>query len=261
MWQDEAIAAAASMRARFKRKDGPGFTFSGKGNEELLVNARDLFDKATPSSSGSAVWALARLALRTGDRDLASEAREAVEEVSWLMARSPHGTESWFFALETLLEFEDKYGFGAGFGVSSSVKRGGGAGEAPVRVEAAAVEPKIVRGGKGAIRLRLTIADGWHLQEPGGLRIEARIGEGSGSDSGFTFEEIPLPAPERIEDTTGEVVTGRQGTVEANLSFSLSSKASEGRKEITVRVRYRACGEGACRPEAVLSIEVPVEIV
>jgi hypothetical protein len=26
-------------------------------------------------------------------------------------------------------------------------------------------------------------------------------------------------------------------------------------------VTYRACGEGACRPDAVLSLSVPVEIV
>src|SRR5512140_2302675 len=110
VWRDEAVAAAASMRARFRRKDGPGFTFSGEENEKLLVNARDLFDKATPSSSGAAAWALARLALKTGDPDLAVEAREAVDEVSWLMARSPHGTESWYFAHETLLEFEDTHG-------------------------------------------------------------------------------------------------------------------------------------------------------
>ena len=62
-WRGEAVAAVASMRARFRRKDGPGFAFSGDGNEALLVNGRDLFDKATPSASGAAAWALARLAL------------------------------------------------------------------------------------------------------------------------------------------------------------------------------------------------------
>ena len=118
------------------------------------MNGRDFFDKATPSASGAAAWALARLALKTGDRALAREAREAVEEVSWLMTRSPHGTESWFFALETLLEFEDKYGLlplantrevrrttvGQGQGSFSSKVNGNGAWEAPVRVEGVAVE-------------------------------------------------------------------------------------------------------------------------
>ncbi|HQR68148.1 MAG TPA: hypothetical protein PLB02_12210, partial [Thermoanaerobaculia bacterium] len=70
----------------------------------------DLFDKATPSASGSAALALARLARKTGDGALAREAREAVEEVSWLMVRSPHGTESWFLALEELLAFERERG-------------------------------------------------------------------------------------------------------------------------------------------------------
>jgi len=242
VWQDEAVAAAASMRARFKRKDGPGFTFSGEGNEELLVNARDLFDKATPSSSGAAAWALARLALKTGDPDLAGEAREAVDEVSWLMARSPHGMESWYFAYETLLEFEDRYGLLP-------------LAEPPLLVEGVAVEPRVVRGGKGVIHLRLTISEGWHLQGPDGLLIEPTGG------SEFTFEEILLPAPVRIEDTSGEVVSGWHGTFEANIFFSVSRKASKGKRDVTIRTRYRACGEGACRPEAVLDLSIPVEVI
>jgi uncharacterized protein YyaL (SSP411 family) len=268
VWRDEAIAAAASMRERFKRKDGPGFTFSGEGNEELLVNARDLFDKATPSSSGAAAWALARLALKTGDMELAREAREAVDEVVWLMARSPHGTESWYFAYETLLEFEDTYGLlpledtGAarrprspqGSGDFSLKVIGGHARGTPLHVEGVAVEPRVARGEKGAIRLRLTISEGWHLQEPDGLRVEAQ------AESGFTFEEIPLPPPSRIEDTGGEVVSGWHGTFEADISFSVSGKASKGKRDVTVRTRYRACGEGSCRSEAVLDLSIPIEI-
>jgi uncharacterized protein len=273
IWLDEAKAAVASLRARFRRKDGPGFTFSGAGNETLLSAGRDIFDKAVPSASGAAARALARLALATGDHALAREARDAVDEVSWLMTRSPHGMESWFFALETLFEFEDKFGLlpnadtasalrptvGRGAGDSSLKVNGdrGGAGHSPVRVEGVAVEPKVVRGEKGAIRIRISVAPGWHLQGPDGLRIEAAAGSGSE----FTFEEIFPPAPSRIDDPIGYALTGWTGTFEANISFSLSRNAKKGKTDVTLRVTYRACGDGACRPEAVVSLSVPVEIV
>jgi uncharacterized protein YyaL (SSP411 family) len=270
IWHDEAKAAVESLRARFRRKDGPGFTFSGEGNETLLSNGRDLFDKAVPSASGAAARALARLALATGDRALAREAKDAVDEVAWLMARSPHGTESWFFALETLFEFEDRYGLlpladtagalrpstGLGDGGFSSKVNIASAGGTPVRVEGVAVEPKIPRGEKGAIRIRITVAPGWHLQGPDGLRIEPSVSAGE-----FTFEEISLPPPSRIEDTSGEELSGWAGTFEANLSFSVSRKAAKGKRDVSVRVTYRACGEGACRPDAVASLSIPVEII
>jgi hypothetical protein len=149
--------------------------------------------------------------------------------------------ESWYFAYETLLEFEDRYGLLP-------------LAEPPLRVEGVAVEPRVVRGGKGVIHLRLTISEGWHLQGPDGLRIEPTGG------SEFTFEEIFLPAPVRMEDTGGEVVSGWHGTFETNIPFSVSRKASKGKRDVIVRTRYRACGEGACRPDAALSLSVPVEI-
>jgi uncharacterized protein YyaL (SSP411 family) len=238
IWHEEAKATVASLRARFRRRDGPGFTFSGTRNETLLSNGRDLFDKAVPSASGAAARALARLALVTGDRALAREARDAVDEVGGLMARSPHGMESWFFALELLFEFEDRFG-----------------GASPLRVEGVAVEPKVVRGGQGAVILRISVADGWHLQGPDGLSVEAWGG------SEFTFEEIPLPAPLTLTSSARDDETGWYGTFEANLSFSVSRSAAKGKRDVSVRVAYRACGEGTCRPDAVLSLSVPVEIV
>jgi uncharacterized protein YyaL (SSP411 family) len=280
VWRNEAGAAAASMCARFRRTDGPGFTFSGDGNETLLVNGRDLFDKATPSASGAAAWALARLALEAGDRELAREARAAVEEVSWLMARSPHGTESWFFALAALLEFEDKHGLSpladtgearrptVGLGDSGfSLKvNTAAAGPAHERVEVASADGALSvlfpskhrakRGTASRFALTLQVADGWHLQGPDGLRIEVS----SGSPPEFTFEEISFPAPSRIENMGGEVVSGWHGTFEANLSFSVSRSAKPGIRNVRIVVRYRACGEGACRPEAVLSLSIPIEI-
>ncbi|HEY3351383.1 MAG TPA: DUF255 domain-containing protein [Thermoanaerobaculia bacterium] len=259
IWHEEAKAAVESLRARFRRRDGPGFTFSGTGNETLLSNGRDLFDKAVPSASGAAARALARLALVTGDRALAREARGAVDEVGGLMERSPHGMESWFFALELLFEFEDRFGEEKEKKkISSSGKRREDeeSGLSPVRVEGVAVEPKVPRGEKGALRLRISIAPGWHLQGPDGLRVEASAGSGE-----FTFKEVFLPPPSRIDDPIGGALTGWHGTFEANLSFSVARKAKKGKTDVTLRVTYRACGEGACRPDAVASLSVPLEIV
>ncbi len=128
-----------------------------------------------------------------------------------------------------------------------------------MRVEGVAVEPKVVRGEKGALRLRISVAPGWHLQGPDGLRLEA---EGArGSESEFTFEESSLPPPSRLPDSTRGGETGWAGIFEANLSFSVSRKAKKGKTDVTLRVTYRACGEGTCRPDATLSLSVPVEIV
>jgi uncharacterized protein len=245
VWRGEAVAVVASMLVRFRRADGPGFAFSGDGNETLLVNGRDLFDKATPSASGAAAWALARLALRTGDRELAREAFDSVEEVSGLMTRSPHGTESWYFALETLFEFEDRYGL---------LPRATASEEKVLQVSFPS-KHRAKRGAASQISLTLKIKEGWHLQGPDGLRIEAW----GGSD--FTFEEISLPPPTRLPDSTRDDETGWFGTIEENLPFLLSPSATRGTRDVNVKVRYLACGEGACRPEEVLSLTVPVEVV
>jgi hypothetical protein len=113
-----------------------------------------------------------------------------------------------------------------------------------------------VRGGKGVIRLRLTISEGWHLQGPDGLRIEAS----GGSGSEFTFEETAVPLPTRIPDSEIETETGWLGAFEVNISFSVSRNALKGNRDVTVRTRHRACGKGACLPEAMRSLSIPVEI-
>jgi hypothetical protein len=87
------------------------------------------------------------------------------------------------------------------------------------------------------------------------LRVEAWAG------SEFTFEEIPLPAPLTLTSSARDDETGWYGTFEANVSFSVSRSAAKGKRDVSVRVTYRPCGEGACRPDAVLALSVPVEIV
>jgi hypothetical protein len=143
---------------------------------------------------------------------------------------------------------------------------GGDASAGPGRAEIASTEGALrlsypskhraKRGTGSQLALTLHVADGWHLQEPDGLGISA----GTSSGSEFTFKEISLPVPSRIGDSSGEAVSGWHGTFEANLSFSVSPAATPGRHDVRVSVRYRACGEGVCRPEAVLRVSIPIEI-
>ena len=274
----EARKAVDELRRRFGRKDGPGFTFAGEGNEELLMKGRDLFDKAIPSGSGSAVRALVRLARKTGDETLVKEARAALEEVSWLMSRSPHGMESWYLALAELHEVEAELEKGSKRDLSSMVNtEGTGPGEefssnvnkAKPSAEARSADGVLTvsypskhrakRGTASRLALTMIVKDGWHLQGSDGLRIEAW----GGSD--IPFEEIfvpaPSPMPALLPDPTSDPVSGWHGTFEANLSFSVSPSAAPGERNVSVIVRYRACGDGACLPEAALSLSVPVDIL
>jgi hypothetical protein len=107
------------------------------------------------------------------------------------------------------------------------------------------------------VTLAIHVAEGWHLQGPDGLRIDAS----GGSESEITFEEIFIPAPALLPDPASPGESGWAGSFEANLSFSSSESVSKGKHDVTVRVRYRACGEGTCRPEAVLEFSIPVDVV
>jgi hypothetical protein len=109
------------------------------------------------------------------------------------------------------------------------------------------------RGTASRIPLTLRVGDGWYLPGPDGLRVEAW----GGSD--FAFEATD---PHPNSTVTGEepAVPAFSGTFEADLSFSVSRRAASGQRTISVVVTYRACGDGACRPEAALALSIPVEV-
>jgi len=191
------------------------------------------------------------------------------------MNRSPHGTESWFFALEELLKFhEENPGAGVaallalrGEGeasarseedVSLKVKEAGGRAEAASADGVLSVcfplKHRAKRGTASRIALTFRVKEGWYLQGVDGLRLEAW----GGSD--FSFEGT-YPHPNASVPGEKTTLAAYTGSFEADLSFSVSSSASKGERTVSVIVRFRACGDGACRPEEVLSVQVPVEVV
>lgn len=227
------------------------------------MRTRDLFDKAIPSAPGAATRALVRLARRDGDALLAREALAALEEVSGLMERAPHGTESWHLAWEELrtgglLGEEVRDARDAAAAEATEEPEDGTKAEGsdgPVRVSASISTDRVAPGEMLEVRIGVEIADGWSLAGEKPLTVEAW----GGSDLRCTAVEMPPRRTVTHEDGTSE--PGYEGSVDVTLVFDVGPGAVEGEHPIAVSLRYRACGEGSCLPERALALTVPVLVL
>jgi hypothetical protein len=260
-WAAEARRVVTGLRRRFSRPGVPGFTFTGEGHEPLLVRTRDLFDKAIPSGPGAAARALARLARRDGDAALAAEALAAVEEVSGLMERAPHGTESWHLAWEELrtsgllrVEPPAAEGTEREDGDEAGSEPGGPAAP-PVRVSAFLSTDRVSPGEALEVRISVELSEGWSLTGERPLLVDAW----GGPDLRCAAVELPPRGTVRHEDGTTE--PGYEGRFDVTLVFDVRPEAAEGEHPIAISLRYRACGEGACLPERALALTVPVLVL
>ncbi|MBI5441740.1 MAG: thioredoxin domain-containing protein [Deltaproteobacteria bacterium] len=264
-WAREARFVVNGLRRRFTRPGVPGFTFTGEGHEPLLVRTRDLFDKAIPYGPGAAARALARLARREDDASLAAEALASVEEVSGLMERTPHGTESWHLAWEELrtgglvlvAPSRDDRDQRRGPDEDESATGGARAETAagPVRVSASISTDRVTSGEMLEVRIVVELAEGWSLAGDKPLAVDAW----GGPDLSCTAVELPPLRTVRHEDGTTE--PGYEGRVDVTLVFDVRPEAAEGEHPIAVSLRYRACGEGTCLPERALALTVPVLVL
>ncbi len=264
-WAAEARRVVQGLRRRFTRPGVPGFTFTGEGHEPLLVRTRDLFDKAIPSGPGAAARACVRLARRDADAGLAAAALAAVEEVSGLMERAPHGTESWHLAWEELRTSgllrevpaaagdADEEDAGDGAAVAPSAEAAGAGG--PVRVAAFLSTDRVAPGEMLEVRIAVELSDGWSLTGESPLSVDAW----GGPDLRCTAVELPPRRTVTREDGTSE--PGYEGRVDVTLVFDVKPGAAEGEHPIAVSLRYRACGKGACLPERALALTVPVLVL
>ncbi len=248
-WRRAARETVDGIRLRFR--SGAGFSFSGEGHEELIARGRDFFDKAVPSASGSAVGALVRVALLEDDALLAREAREALREASGLMARAPHGTESWHLALEGLLELERRHGGAIPADPATAVTTVA-AESGPVVVTATLSSASLAPGGRVELGVEVTVRDGWHLAGEEGLVLEPRVG------GDVTVEPLSIPKPSPLAGAAGE--EGFEGIVSACFALAASPSAERGQRTVTLLVRFRPCGEGACEPERALSLSLPLAV-
>jgi len=99
-WLDVARRLAGTMVDLFWDPQAEGFFDTGRDHETLVVRPRSLFDSAVPCGSSVAADVLLRLAVLTGESDLARRAVETIRSVVPLMGRYPSGFGRFLGALD-----------------------------------------------------------------------------------------------------------------------------------------------------------------
>jgi uncharacterized protein YyaL (SSP411 family) len=94
-----ATELAQTLLAEFEDAEAGGFFFTGKTHERLFHRPKPGHDQATPSGNAIAAWALARLAILSGEERYAVAARRAVALFYPQMRDHPAGFAAMTLAL------------------------------------------------------------------------------------------------------------------------------------------------------------------
>jgi hypothetical protein len=101
-WLREAVKLNSDMLEIFWDPGQGGFFFSGRGNEQLLVPVKELYDGARPSGNAVALLNILRLARLTGDSRLEEKAAELTRAFAGSISRTPQASTMMLTALDFL---------------------------------------------------------------------------------------------------------------------------------------------------------------
>ena len=99
-WLAEARRLALDMVDLFWDAESKGFRFSGKDDESLIAETKELYDGALPSGNSVAMVALLRLGRLLGDTELEQFGHATLEAFSGAIARFPMGYPYSLMALD-----------------------------------------------------------------------------------------------------------------------------------------------------------------
>jgi uncharacterized protein YyaL (SSP411 family) len=100
---EEAISINQAMIDLFWDEKTGGFYFTGKKNEALIVQSKEIYDGALPSGNSVAALNLMRLARMTGNTDLEKKADELTRAFSRSIATYPVGYSQFLSALDFMV--------------------------------------------------------------------------------------------------------------------------------------------------------------
>lgn len=102
-WLEEALSLNQDMLDIFWDEEGGGLFFTGKGNEELLMRSKEIYDGATPSGNSVAALNLLRLGRMTGSVELEQRAEKLIQSFSAEIAAYPMGYTQMLHAIDFMI--------------------------------------------------------------------------------------------------------------------------------------------------------------
>ena len=102
-WINEAGALCDVMLEHFADKTSGGFYYTADDHEELIARNKDVYDNATPSGTGMALFVLVRLAKLTGNERYATAAEQGLKSLGELFERAPTAVGQSLLALDLWL--------------------------------------------------------------------------------------------------------------------------------------------------------------
>lgn len=100
---EEAMTLNEAMIHIFWDKHGGGLYFTGKGNEPLITQSKEVYDGALPSGNSVAVLNFLRLGRMTGDIDLEEKAEQVTRTFSRQIQEYPMGYTHMLVAVDFMI--------------------------------------------------------------------------------------------------------------------------------------------------------------
>ena len=98
-----ALELNKQMIENFWDEKGGGLFFSGKKNEQLIAQTKEIYDGATPSGNSVALFNIVRLGRMTGDLDLGKMAEQIIKTFGETINQYPSGYTQFMCALDFAL--------------------------------------------------------------------------------------------------------------------------------------------------------------
>ncbi len=261
-WLEEARRLVAELDRRYRDPRG-GYFFTAEDHEQLLARLKNPYDSSTPSGNGVTAAVLVRLARLTGQQAYLRAARSVLDAFADRIQQSPAAMAT--FTLAAAMYFDAT---AAGAGTDASAEPGHetatppSAGE-PVKVEATAARKQVAPGDEVDVELRITIAEGWHVNSSRPAQkylTPTSVAIADGSLASLTRAEYPPGRRVRL-GFGQEPLSLYEGPVIIPLRVRIARDAPPGPAEVRLEVRTQACDDRSCRAPQVHVLSVPLEVV
>ncbi len=265
-WLTDARWLADETLRLFEDRAQGGFFLTAHDSEELLARVKRPFDQAIPSGNAMAALALVRLADLTGEERYSEAAGRTLRAFSAAMRNAPTSTGMMLLATAHYLNLAGDAAEVAPVAVEAEpdarTQRG------PVTVAAWASRRTAEPGGEVAVALRITIADGWHINAHKPLQdylvaTEIELEEGAP----YALMEATWPDAIAVEPAFSDeplAVYEGEAWVLARVKVlpgAATGEAPAGNAPLRLTLVAQPCDDSTCaRPER-YALELPMRIM